>query len=292
MADIKNTDIVSGFSYDLVKMAYGATGVATAVDATNPLPVTMTGSGNSNINVAQVNGATTQIAVNALNTTGAGVMATAMVGQYDDTSPGLLTENQFGIPRLSLNRNQYVQIRDGSGNDRGVGVTAGGSLQTVSTVNGDVASGTANSGMPLQMGGRAATTNPTAVADGQRVSAMLDKVGRQVVVQGHTRDLVGVQTTTITASTAETTIVTAVASTFLDLTHISLSCSSVTGTAVAIKDSTAGTTRLNVFIPAGMSVVIPFNPPLPQAAVNGNWTATCGTSTTSVYINATYVKNL
>lgn len=52
------------------------------------------------VNAAQINGATTQVASNSLNTTGSGLLATALVGQCDETSPTSLTENQFGHVRL------------------------------------------------------------------------------------------------------------------------------------------------------------------------------------------------
>jgi hypothetical protein len=52
-------------------------------------------------------------------------------------------------------------------------------------VQGDVASGAANSGNPLQDGGLASVgTAPTAVSSGQRVAMQLDKFGRVVVQVG------------------------------------------------------------------------------------------------------------
>lgn len=67
-------------------------------------------------------------ATNALNSTGAGVLAAQVVGQFDDTSPTAITENQFGNLRMSANRNLYGTIRDAAGNERGVNVTAGNAL--------------------------------------------------------------------------------------------------------------------------------------------------------------------
>lgn len=55
----------------------------------------------SGVNISQVNGATTQVATNGLNTTGAGLQANALAGQCDDTSPATLTENQFGHWRIN-----------------------------------------------------------------------------------------------------------------------------------------------------------------------------------------------
>src|SRR5689334_19864379 len=74
---------------------------------------------------------------------------------------------------------------------------------------GNVAHDAADSGNPNKIGGQARTTNPAAVADADRVNFIADKLGKQVVVNS-IRDLKGIQKTTITSSTSETTIITAV----------------------------------------------------------------------------------
>lgn len=61
---------------------------------------------------------------------GAGSDYTSVIGfVYDDTTPTPLVEDKAGYARVSANRNQYVQLRDGAGNERGANVSAGGSLQ-------------------------------------------------------------------------------------------------------------------------------------------------------------------
>lgn len=158
---------------------------------------------------------------------------------------------------------------------------------------GAVAHDGADSGNPIKVGGQARTTNPTAVADGDRSNFITDDLGKLVVV-GSIRDLKGVQQTTITSSTSETTIVTAVASTFLDLYGLIITNTSATVTKVTIKDSTTGTTRAVFEIPATETrgFMLPESGGIPQASVNNNWTATCGTSVASVEITALYVKNI
>lgn len=160
-------------------------------------------------------------------------------------------------------------------------------------VAGDVAAAATDSGNPVKIGGLAKTSNPTAVTDGQRVAAMFDKLGKQIVV-GAIRDLKGVQKTTITSSTSETTIVTAVASTFLDLYGLVIANTSATACNVTIKDATSGTTRAILAVPAGETrgFMMPVDSAIPQAAVNNNWTATCSASVASIEITALVVKNL
>jgi hypothetical protein len=174
-----------------------------------------------------------------------------------------------------------------------VGAALPAGTNTIGGVAGDTASGASDAGNPIKTGGLAKTANPTAVTDGQRVASLFDKLGKQVVV-GAIRDLKGMQSTTITSSTSETTIVTAAASTFLDLYGLVITNTSATVTKVTIKDSTAGTTRAVFEIPATdtRGFMLPVDSALPQATVNTNWTATCGTSVASVEIAAYYVKNI
>ena len=161
------------------------------------------------------------------------------------------------------------------------------------TPSGPTASGASLTANPLTVGGLAKTANPTAVTDGQVVNRLHDKLGKQVVV-GSIRDLKGQQITTITSSTSETTVVTAVASTFLDIYGVIVTNSSATASNVAFKDSTAGTTRFNIYVPAGETrgFMLPESGAVVQATVNNNWTATCGTSVASIVITALYVKNI
>lgn len=139
--------------------------------------------------------------------------------------------------------------------------------------------------------GRAATTNPSAASDGAAVRAMHDKVGRIVTTPGQVRELTGIQATTITSG-SETTIVTAVASTYLDLTHLSITNSSATGVTATLKDSTGGTTRAIHYIPATGGIVLTFPTPIAQASVNSAWSLTMSTGVSSIYVVACYNKNI
>lgn len=160
-------------------------------------------------------------------------------------------------------------------------------------VVGPTASGSSLTGNPITAGGLAKTANPTAVSDGQVVNSTHDKLGRQVVVLGNVRDLKGNQLTTITSSTSETTVVTAVASTFLDVYGCIVENTSATATKVTFKDSTSGTTQFEIYVPAGdtRGFMLPSSDAFKQTTVNNNWTATCGNSVASIVITMLYVKN-
>lgn len=160
-------------------------------------------------------------------------------------------------------------------------------------VGGDVAHDGADSGNPVKVGGKALTAQPTAVAANDRVNAMFDIYGRQVTLNG-LREMKGNQITTITSSTSETTVVTADATYKLDVYGVLVTNSSATATEVSFKDSTAGTTRFMISVPANdmRGFMLPMDAGHLQAAVNNNWTATCADSVASVIITVLFTKNL
>jgi hypothetical protein len=175
--------------------------------------------------------------------------------------------------------------------DGGGSLTVDGTV-TASNAAGDVAHDGVDSGNPVKIGFQAKTSLPTAVADADRVNGIADKFGRQVILTNAMRDITGSQTTTITSSTSETTIVTAGgAGVFRDITHISITNKSASDTLVTLKDSTGGTTRGIWNIPAGGGIVLPYNTPKKQATANNNWTLTCGTSVDSVYAVVEFIDN-
>lgn len=186
----------------------------------------------------------------------------------------------------------------GTATSVGCGTSDAGTLRVAQATDcnvqvvGNVASSIADSGNPVKMGFQARTTLPTAVTDSQRVNGISDKFGRQVVQHG-LRELRGHQKTTITSSVAETTIVTAVALAMLDLYGLLIANTSTTACNVTIRDSTGGTIRFVVAVPAGETrgFMLPACDGHKQAAVNTAWTAQCGTSVASIEITALTVQN-
>lgn len=169
------------------------------------------------------------------------------------------------------------------------------SQATASNLNaqviGSTASGSSVTSNPVTLGGRAATALPTAVSDGQVVNEMLDKFGRGVMLNNAFRDIIASQTTTITSSTAETTIITAIASTFADLASIMVSNTSATAVRVDFRDTTAGSVLFSIYVPAGDMRGVNLTSPWPQTSVNTNWTAQSSASVSDLRIAAQYIKN-
>jgi hypothetical protein len=157
-------------------------------------------------------------------------------------------------------------------------------------ISGDVAHDSADSGEPVKIGGKAINSFPSSVATGDRVNALFDTVGRQIVQPVAPRELLNIQATTI-SNTSETTIATAEASTFLDLIFLLVTNTSDTPTEITIKDSTTGTTRMVLSAPAGDTRGISFPVPLVQNTANNNWTATASDAVTSLQITSYFVRN-
>lgn len=283
---------------------------------------------NQSVNVTQFNGTT---AVNGsgtatgalrveLPTNGTGIVGLAAgtngigkltansgvdIGDVDVTTVGTITP---GTAATSLGKAEDAVHSSG---DVGVfGLHVGNEAQSTLAADGDYIGGSVDTkgntltvgnlahdavdaGFPVKVGGQARTTNPTAVADADRSNFITDKLGKQVVV-GSIRDLKGEQVTTITSSTSETTIVTAVASTFLDVYGLVLTNSSASATKVTVRDATAGGTARVYYVPAGemRGFMLPESAAVKQGTVNNNWTAQCGTSVASLDVQVLYVKNI
>lgn len=169
-------------------------------------------------------------------------------------------------------------------------------IGTVTTITGiTTAFGATAASVPANVvlnGARAATANPVAVTDGQAVGLMADKLGKLVCV-GAIRTLKGSQKTTLSNTTSETTIVTAVASTFLDLYGLVLANTGATTTKVDIRDTTGGSIIATIEVPAAETrgFMLTVDSAIPQTTVNTNWTAQCASATTAMEVTALYVKN-
>jgi hypothetical protein len=158
---------------------------------------------------------------------------------------------------------------------------------------GDVAHDGVDSGNPLKIGGQARTTNPTAVADADRVNAVFDKIGRIVTAPCQVRQLVTSATITLT-NTSETTLLAAGGSgVFHDMTMLTITNTSGTAVRVDIRDTTGGSVIISFYVAAsGGGAVVPFSVPLSQTSSNTNWTAQLSASVTDVRIFMQAVKNV
>ena len=170
-------------------------------------------------------------------------------------------------------------------------VTLSGALTSAVVVGPTVADAADDGNAPIQQGGVARQTNPTAVADNNIVKATFDDLGRQIV-RHQVRDLTQSAYAQLTTGT-ETTLLAGVASTFLDLLWVVGANNSDAAVSVDIRSGTAGSTLLTLQIPANGTAGIAPALPIKQEVLAGTWTADMGDITgTTVSISALFSKEV
>ena len=193
-----------------------------------------------------------------------------------------------------------VSIQDSSGigysgsNPLPITVVSGALTSTI--VVGDTLDDAADDGAaPVKMGGIARTANRTAVSAGDRVSATMDDLGRQLMRPVQVRDL----TITAYASIAngtEATLLAASAGNFHDLMYIMLANSSDAAVLVDIRAVTAGNIFATVAVPANGTAGISLGgmpAPGSGADTGNNWTIDMPDITgTTVYVTALFSREI
>lgn len=189
-------------------------------------------------------------------------------------------------------QSRNLQLQSSSGTSD-VNITQVGGV-TVSTlpVGGNVANDAVDSGNPVKVGGQARTTNPTAVADGDRVNAIFDKVGKMVVVPAIREMIVKSNGVVTLTNTTETLLIAAgAAGVFHDLVEIKLNNTSATAVRIDLRDATGGTVVDTFYLPAGDVRGIVRSVPWTQTTAANNWTVQASGSVTDVRITALAIKN-
>lgn len=185
---------------------------------------------------------------------------------------------------------QFVKLVDGTLN--GTDPIPGGANGLL--VDGSVAHDAADAGSPHKIGGVARTANGTAVANGDRVNAAFDDVGRQIIIQNAPRDLVVQNSVTLSSTAAETTLLAAgAAGVFHDITCLILSNTSGTPVRLDFRDATAGSVIFSIYLAAnGGGAVIKPPVPLTQTTAANNWTIQASASVVDIRAFVQAVKNV
>jgi hypothetical protein len=245
-------------------------------DATHPIPITSVAGGTA---------------------TGSAVPASAA---YEGLNVAGILRGITGVNPSGVIYAQQIDVSSVAGT---TAVTSASGVLKVGVVGSaggamDATTGAAVPSNAIYNGSRAATANPTNATGGNLVGVMADKAGRLVVTEGHVRELVAMQTTTISASTSETTIVTAGgASVFADISQISITTTNAAAATLTLKDATAGTTQAVWNYPSAAAnpnvpLVLNFPIPMKQTTANNNWTLTASVNAGNFIVNVVYVKNL
>jgi hypothetical protein len=134
-------------------------------------------------------------------------------------------------------------------------------------------------------------TAPDEVDEGDAGAARMAK-DRLIYTTGYPRGLI-VQNAVSLTGTTETTLLSAVAALFVDLTGIWVyNQNATTAVTVSIRDATAGTVRFTLPLAANQGSNILFRQPWLQTAVNNNWTIQLSAAVSTVYVHAQGVKRV
>ena len=160
---------------------------------------------------------------------------------------------------------------------------------------GNQPAGGPDGGFPTKIGGVSRTTNPTAVVDGARVNASFDALGRQVMTLHQVRDLI-VTASAATATLAEVTLLTGVASTFSDMVEITCANASGAAVTISIRDATGAGVTKTITVGASSTESRDFPVPIPQGVRADSWTiqnaGTGDISGTVVTCSALFIRNV
>lgn len=153
------------------------------------------------------------------------------------------------------------------------------------TLGGDVANDAVDSGNPVKIGGKALSANPAAVTSGDRVNALYDLQGRQIVAQTLPEALVRGVSAAMTG-TADTQVIAAQgAGIRIYLTHfVVFNNAGSVATQVNIKDG--ATTIYSVYVSAaGGQISITLPVPL-RLTANTALNAACVTTASNTIVSA------
>lgn len=145
---------------------------------------------------------------------------------------------------------------------------------------------------PVQGAGIARTANPTAITNGGVVKSTHDDLGRQVFRVHQVRDLISTARATISNGT-ETTLLAAVAGSYLDLVSVMCANNSDAATSVDLRAVTAGNIVQTIQVPANGTAGWAPQTPWPQDETGNNWTADLPDITgTTISISALFSREV
>lgn len=176
-----------------------------------------------------------------------------------------------------------------------VTATVSGSITSTVAV-GDTESDATDSGSaPVKTGGIARTANPTAVGNGDRVSATYDDVGRQLVRPVQVRDLL--QTAYVeAASEGEKTLLAGASGVYHDLVYMMAANSSDAAITLDIRQTTGGTVQSTIEVPANATAGLALGgATIPQDHADATWTVdnnSADASNTTYAVTALFSKEV
>jgi hypothetical protein len=173
-------------------------------------------------------------------------------------------------------------------------VALSGALTSAVVVGPNVSDAVDDNTAPVQVGGIARITNPTAVGAGDVVKATFDDVGRLITYPYQVRDLIA--TAFASPSTGiETTLLAGAAGVFFDCIMVTFANQSSAAVDMDVRDATGGGVVASVTIPADSTTGWAPAVPYPQNAAADTWTVdNTGTDVSGTTVNVTglFVRNV
>lgn len=303
------SDDIGGVQYQRVKISQGADGAATDVSSAAPLNVTLANTG-ANATAVKVDGsAVTQPISGTVTITPSGtqtVSGTIAVSTINSVAPAfgsgargatvqrvtIATDDSIAVTNTGTFATQAAQsgtwtVQPGNTANTtawkvdGSAVTQPVSMATNTPV-GNVAHDSVDSGAPIKVGGRARSSEITAVASDDRSDFVTDLVGKQIILPyANPENFVSGAITSAMTSTTSTSLVAAPGAGLRNyITTIIVSNAHATvGTDVVIQDGSGGTTLLTIPAAAvyGGAVI---NLPVPLRQPTTNTAIYCANVTT------------
>lgn len=172
----------------------------------------------------------------------------------------------------------------------------GDSNSSTKVVGPTVADSADDGSAPVQSGGVARTTNPTAVADNDIAKSTHDDLGRQVMRPMQVRDLMRTAYVSLATGSAfgtETTLLASGSAKLLDLVYIMGANDSDAAIQCQVRASTGGTILMSLELPAGGTAGVALPVPLPAPFVDHTWTIDLPDVTgTNVQITALFTEEV
>ena len=139
--------------------------------------------------------------------------------------------------------------------------------------------------------GKAVTSNPSAVSDGDATRIHTDKVGRQLARPVQVREMLATAFAAVITGT-ETTLLTGATSIYHDLVWVLGANHSDAAVQVDIRSTVGGNILLSLDIPANSTAGIAPPVPYPAADVGATWTVDLGDDTQDCDITALFSKEV
>ena len=288
------TEIQNGDNRIKVSVETGGSGLTDAELRATAVPVSQVSGANWSVSVTDIFGSTGANIVNPDNrlkvelptgTTGltdAEIRATALpVSQVSGSIWSTNVTNIVTVSATDLDIRDLANATDSVSAYQVSGaiwstnvtntVTVTGSLTSTVSTGPTAVDANDDGSAPVQTGGIARTSNPTAVAGGDVVKSTHDDLGRMVMRPVQVRDLIQTAYASLTTGT-ETTFLAGVAATFLDLINVIATNNSDAAVTVDLRSATGGGIVTSIRVPANGTAGIASHVPIPQDVVADTWT--------------------